>query len=134
ADGFLPQGDRRMSDWRANILEDDDAIRSLLEAVRRIAVLGIKPESRESKPAFYVPAYLQRAGFEIVPVPVHYPDVDEILGERVYRNVAEIPGPVDLVDVFRKPGDIPQHVPDIAAKKPAAVWFQSGIRNDEAAE
>ncbi|HEX6940740.1 MAG TPA: CoA-binding protein [Longimicrobiales bacterium] len=123
-----------MSDWRANIIEDDDAIGALLRGVRRIAVLGIKPESRAAKPAHYVPAYLQRAGFEIVPVPVYYPDVDEILGERVYRTVAAIPGPVDLVEVFRKPGDIPPHVPDLIAKRPKAVWFQSGIRNDAAAE
>jgi hypothetical protein len=52
----------------------------------------------------------------------------------VYRTLAAIPGPVDLVDVFRRPKDIPQHVDDIIAKRPRAVWFQLGIRNDEAAE
>ncbi|HEX7118526.1 MAG TPA: CoA-binding protein [Longimicrobiales bacterium] len=123
-----------MTDWTRNILDDDESIRDMLRTVRRIAVLGIKPESRHAKPAHYVPAYLQRAGLEIVPVPVYYPEIDEILGERVYRRLADIPGEIDLVDVFRKPGDIPPHLPDLLEKMPKAVWFQSGIRNDEAAE
>ncbi len=96
-------------------------------------MLGIKtPES--AQPAFYVPEYAQRAGYAIVPVPVYYPEVTEILGERVYRRVEDIPGDVDMVNVFRRPRDIPAHVDDILAKQPRAVWFQSGIRNDEAAE
>jgi len=73
-------------------------------------------------------------GYEIVPVPVYFPDVTEILGEPVYRSVSAIPGPVDMVNVFRRPRDIDQHVDDIIAKKPASVWFQLGIRNDAAAE
>lgn len=105
-------------------------IRSLLESVRRIAVLGIKTEAQSDQPAFYVPAYAQRAGLEIVPVPVYYPDVDTILGARVYRTLASIPGPLDLVDVFRRPGDLASHQADILAKKPRAVWLQSGIRDD----
>ena len=67
-------------------------------------------------------------------MPVYYPTVTEILGEQVYRTVAAIPGDIDLVNVFRRPADIPAHVDDIIAKRPAAVWFQSGIRNDAAAE
>ena len=90
------------------------------------------PES--GQPAYYVPEYAQQAGYEIVPVPVYYPDVTEILGARVYRTVAAIPGDVDLVNVFRRPKDVPAHVDDIIAKRPKAVWFQLGIRNDEAAE
>lgn len=121
-------------DWRANLIEDDDAIVALLRDVRRVAVLGIKPESESGKPAHYVPAYLKRAGLEVVPVPVYYPDVEEILGERVFRRVSDIPGPIDLVDVFRRPDDIPPHLPDLLEKRPRIVWFQSGIRNDEAAE
>jgi predicted CoA-binding protein len=65
---------------------------------------------------------------------VYYPNCTEILGEKVYRKVADVPGDVDIVDVFRRPEHIPPHVDDIIAKKPKAVWFQSGIRNDEAAE
>jgi len=121
------------ADWRSHLVDDDAGIRRILERARRVAVLGIKtPES--GQPAFYVPEYAQRAGYEIVPVPVYYPEVTEILGERVYRRVADIPGDVDLVDVFRRPKVIPAHVDDILAKRPKAVWFQSGITNDEAAE
>lgn len=105
----------------------------VLERAKRVAVLGIKPESHSHAAAFYVPAYLQRRGYEVIPVPVYYPEVTEILGERVYRSVAEVPGDVDLVVVFRRPRDVPPHVDDIIAKKPAAVWLQLGIRNDEAA-
>ncbi len=119
--------------WRAHLIERDDAVFALLRDVRRIAVLGIK--TRESgQPAYYVPQYAQHAGYEIVPVPVYYPDVTEILGQPVYRTLAAVPGDIDLVDVFRRPKDIPPHVDDIIAKKPRAVWFQLGIRNDEAAE
>jgi predicted CoA-binding protein len=119
--------------WRQHLIEDDAGIRALHERTRRIAVLGIKiAETRQ--PAYYVPEYAKRAGYEIVPVPVYYPEVTEILGEHVYRTVAEIPGPVDMVNVFRRARDIDAHVDDILAKRPASVWFQLGIRNDAAAE
>ena len=118
--------------WKKHLLESDAQIEELLRTSRRIAVLGMKVEP--SKPARYVPAYAKTAGYEIVPVPVYYREVTEILGEQVYRKVAEIPGEVDIVNVFRRPSDIPPHVDDIIEKKPRAVWFQMGIRNDEAAE
>lgn len=120
-------------DWRRHLIEDDDGIRRVLETTRRIAVLGIKTAETQ-QPAYYVPEYAQRAGYEIVPVPVYYPDVTEILGEHVYRRVADIPGEVDMVNVFRRPRDVPPHVDDILAKRPKCVWLQLGIRNDEAAE
>ena len=120
-------------DWRRHLLEHRADIRRLLERTRRIAVLGIKtPET--GAPAFYVPEYAQRAGYEIVPVPVYYPDVAEILGRPVYRRVADVPGGVDMVNVFRRPKDIPAHVDDILEARPKAVWFQQGIRHEEAAE
>ena len=120
-------------DWKQHLIEDDAGIRKVLESTKRIAVLGIKTEE-SGQPAYYVPEYAQRAGYEIVPVPIYYPDCTEILGEKVYRKVNDIPGAVDMVDVFRRPKDIPAHVDDIIAKKPKSVWFQLGIRNDEAAE
>ena len=123
-----------MNEFRANILEDSDDILELLRNSHRIAVLGIKPDSASSKPAHLVPKFLQQQGYEIVPVPTYYPDVEEILGQKVYRTLAEIPGEIDIVDVFRRPGDIAEHVPDILAKRPRAVWFQLGIRNDTAAQ
>jgi uncharacterized protein len=121
------------TDWRSRLVEDDAGIRRILEQTRRVAVLGIKTAD-SGQPAYYVPEYAQAAGYEIVPVPVYYPDVTEILGERVYRRLVDIPGEIDLVDVFRRPKDIPPHVDDMVAKRPKAVWFQSGIRNEEAAE
>jgi predicted CoA-binding protein len=120
--------------WQDNILTSDDQISRLLKETTRIAVLGIKPESRFSQPAFYVPKYMQHAGFEIVPVPVYYPDVTEILGEPVYRDLREVPGEIDMVNVFRRDVDIPQHVDEIVAARPKSVWIQLGIRNDAAAE
>ena len=120
-------------DWRARLLDRDEEIKALLERTRRIAVLGIKtPES--GQPAYYVPRAAQQAGYEIVPVPVYYPDVTEILGQPVYRRLADIPGDVDLVNVFRRPQDIPPHLDDILAKRPKAVWMQSGISHPQVAE
>jgi len=120
--------------WRDNLIETIASIRELIAQSRRIAVLGIKTERQEFQPAFYVPQYLVKAGFDVVPVPVYFPEVIEILGRTVYRRLSDIPGEVDLVDVFRRSHDIDAHVEDILAKKPAAVWFQSGIRNDAVAE
>lgn len=122
-----------MSDWQQHLLTSDDAIGALLDRVRSIAVLGIKTADAAA-PAHDVPAYAQRAGFRIIPVPVYYPDVTEILGERVYRSIGEIGERVDLVNVFRRPQDIPKHLDDLLAARPRAVWFQLGIRHDEVAE
>src|SRR5215211_7637606 len=121
-------------DWRENIITNTAGIRSLLNETRAIAVLGIKTEAQANQPAFYVPRYLQTAGFQIIPVPVYYPKATQILGQQVYRRLIDIPIDVDLVNVFRRSQDVPLHVPDILAKMPKAVWLQSGIRNDAAAE
>ena len=115
-------------------LETEDAIRALVKRIKRVAVLGIKTEAQADQPAFYVPEYLHSVGLEVVPVPVYYPEVKEILGRPVYRRLVEVPGEVDLVDVFRRPADLAAHVDDIVAKAPKAVWFQSGIRNDAVAD
>ncbi len=122
-----------MAAWEELLVDDDDAIRALLAGARRIAVLGIKPESRASQPAHYVPRYLQSAGYDIVPVPVYYPEVTRILGGEVYRRLQEVPGGIDIVEVFRRPRDIPPHLPDLLASRPRAVWMQSGIRHDRVA-
>ncbi len=123
-----------MPDWQQHLIEDDAGAFRILRDSKRLAVLGIKTEQQATQPAFYVPAFLQRAGYEIVPVPVYYPEATSILGQPVYRTLAAVPGPIDLVVVFRRPRDIPPHVPDILAAHPRAVWFQLGIRNDAAAE
>jgi len=118
--------------WRDHLLQTPQQIKQLLESTRRIAVLGIKPDP--DQPAHYVPEYAQQAGYEIVPVPVYYKELTEMHGQKVYRKLADIPGDIDMVNVFRRPADIPQHVDDIIAKNPKSVWFQLGIRNNEAAE
>ena len=121
-------------EWQKNILTTDDKIAELLRDTKRIAVLGIKPESHSSQPAFYVSKYMQTAGFEIVPVPVYYPEVTEILGQKVYRDLRDVPGEIDMVNVFRRDVDIPKHVDEILEAGPKSVWVQLGIRNDTAAE
>jgi uncharacterized protein len=117
-----------------NILTTDDQIRELFASTATIAVLGIKPETHADQPAHYVPKYMADAGYDIIPVPVYYPEVMEILGKHVYRNLADVPGDIDLLNVFRRSEDIPKHTAEILAKKPKAVWFQLGIRNDDVAE
>ncbi|HYE15721.1 MAG TPA: CoA-binding protein [Pyrinomonadaceae bacterium] len=130
----MPDETQEGGDWRMNLVETDRGIRELLAETRRVAVLGIKTEAQSYQPAFYVPQYLARAGLEVVPVPVYYPEATHILGEKVYRRLADIPGDVDMVNVFRRPADVPAHLEDILAKRPRSVWMQSGIRNDEVAE
>jgi uncharacterized protein len=115
--------------WRSNLVEDSAGVLDVLRSARRVAVLGIKTERQEAQPAYFVPEYLQRAGYEIVPVPVYYPEVKEILGQPVHRSLSSIPEPVDLVVVFRRSADVAAHVDDIIAARPAAVWLQTGIRH-----
>ena len=123
-----------MSDWRDNLITSPDDVARIVREHRRIAVLGIKTEAQRDQPAFYVPEYMARAGYDIVPVPVYFPDATEILGRPVYRTVSAVPAPVEMVNVFRRPRDIPPHVEDILAARPRVVWLQLGIRHDEAAE
>ncbi len=124
-----------MEEWRRHLLEDDEArIDELLRSSRRVAVLGIKTEAKSGQPAYYVPQALQQMGLEIVPVPVYFPDAVEILGQKIYRKVADVPGPIDIVNVFRRSKDVAAHLGDLLAKKPRAVWLQSGIRDDQTAE
>lgn len=122
-----------MTDWQSNIINDSKGILAVLRETKTIAVLGIKPETHGGQPAYYVPAHMAAAGYEIIPVPVYFPDLTEIMGRKVFRKVSDIGRPVDMVNVFRRPGDIPPHVDDLIAAKPKSVWFQLGIRNDEAA-
>ena len=123
-----------MADWQDNLVDSDAELATILAETKRIAVLGMKTEAQAGQPAFYVPEYMAEAGYEIVPVPVYYPDAVEILGEPVYRALAEIPEPVDMVNVFRRPHDIPPHLPDILTSKPRVVWMQLGISHEAVAE
>jgi uncharacterized protein len=123
-----------MSDWRENLKTAPDDIARIVRECKRIAVLGMKTEAQRDQPAFYVPEYMATVGYDIVPVPVYYPEVTEILGRPVYRTVASVSPPVDMINVFRRPHHIPPHVDDLLAARPRVVWFQLGIRNEQAAE
>jgi uncharacterized protein len=120
--------------WQDNLLDAPQQIRDLIGHTKRIAVLGIKTDAQADQPSVYVPMYLQKAGFEIIPVPVYYPEATVILGEKVYRKLIDIPGDIDMVDVFRRSHDVADHIDDVLAKRPNSVWLQSSIRNDTAAE
>src|SRR5690554_2439206 len=120
--------------YREYLIEDPGQIAAIAESARRVAVLGIKPETHRGQPAHYVPAYLAGVGVEIIPVPVYYPHVTEVLGFPVVRDLRSIRGRVDIVDVFRKPEDLDEHLGELLALKPDTVWLQSGIRDDEFAE
>ena len=95
-----------------------------INTTKRIAVLGIKTDAQADQPSVYVPQYMQRAGFEIVPVPVYYPDATMILGEKVYRKLTDIPGDIDMVDVFRRPNDITGHIDDSKCPKETSDYLR----------
>jgi len=107
---------------------DDATLRRLLETAQRVAVVGLSPKpDRDSN---RVAAFLQSRGYDIVPV---YPRGETILGAKVYGRVQDAPGPLDVVDVFRRGEDLPGVVEDAIAARAPAVWFQLGCVNDAAA-
>ena len=109
-------------------------IRAIAAAARRVAVLGMRPETHADRPAFYVPKYLHEAGLDIVPVPTQSDPPATILGRPTHARVADIAPTVDIVVVFRRPEDLPAHLEDLRAARPRCVWLQSGIRHDDFAE
>lgn len=119
--------------WRAHLIESTPDVMRVLERVQRVAVIGIKP-AEVGGPAYYVPERMQQAGYEIIPVPVYYPEITEILGAPVHRSLQTISPPVDMVQLFRRPNDVPLHLDDILAHRPAVVWMQLGIRHDGVAD
>ncbi len=103
----------------------------ILNENKTIAMVGLSPDPM--RPSHFAAIYMLAHGYDVIPVNPRAAG-GEILGQTVYASLADIPRPVGIVDVFRKPEDIDQHVEDLLAKKPRAVWFQLGIRNDAAAE
>jgi predicted CoA-binding protein len=121
-----------MSTWQQYLVEDDAGLAHIFREARTIAVLGATNE--RSRPAYYVPAYLKATGYLVQGVnPIL--EGEEIFGHPVVATLADLPGPVDLIDVFRRPAFLPGHATEILALpwKPSVVWFQLGIRNDAAA-
>jgi hypothetical protein len=107
---------------------DNGAIQKLLESVRRIAVVGLSPKPHRDSNRIAV--YLLEHGYEVVPV---YPREDEILGQKVYRRVQDIPGSVDLVNVFRRSEVLPAVFDDLLAAGAGAVWTQLGCVDEDGA-
>jgi len=122
-----------VDDWSRNLVDDDAGLTRILREARTVAVLGVKADAAE--PAYYVPAYLAARGYRLRPV---NPTLAgrRVLDEAVVATLAELAGPVDVIDVFRRPEFLPAHAAEIVRLpwRPAAVWFQLGIRNDAAAE
>ena len=115
-----------------HLVDDDAGLTRILREARTVAVLGVKAGARE--PAHYVPAYLQERGYRIIPVNPTLAG-ERILGETTLATLADLPEPVDLIDVFRRPEFLPGHAREILALpwRPRTVWFQLGIRHDGAA-
>ncbi len=107
-------------------IERDSELRALLASARTVAVLGIKAGADDD--AFRVPAYLQRVGYRVLPV---NPRLERVLGEPVAASLAGLAEAPDLIDVFRAPRHLPDHVEEILAlaPRPRAVWLQLGIRH-----
>lgn len=104
-------------------------IKALLTRVKTIAVVGLSP--KPDRPSFGVSQAMQRLGYRIVPV---RPALAEVLGEKAYARLADIPFPVDLVNVFREAAAIPGVVEETLAIHAPAIWIQEGIVHDAAAE
>lgn len=118
-------------DWRQNLIDNDEEIRRILQESRRIAVIGIKDESRASEPAHAVPRYLREHGYRIYGVNPNYPSV---FGQPTVARLTDIGEEIDIVEVFRAPQNIPPHAEEALQKRPKVFWMQSGIRHAEAAE
>jgi len=122
-----------MSDWETNLVDDDAGLARILREARTVAVLGAKADA--GAPAHYVPAYLAARGYRLHPV---NPTLAgrRVLGEVAVATLGDLDEPVDVIDVFRRPEYLPGHAAEIVRLpwRPAAVWFQLGIRNDAAAE
>ena len=110
------------------IVDDIAGLRRILAQSRTIAVVGLS--ANWYRPSFFAAKYMQDHGYRIIPV---NPTYDEVLGERCYPTIAAIPGPVDMVDCFRKSGEIVPIAREAVAKGAKVLWMQLGVRNDEAA-
>ena len=107
----------------------DETIAELLRQVHTVAVVGLSP--KPNRPSHSVAAWLQRTGYRVVPV---RPALDEVLGERAWPDLASVPDPIDLVDVFRVPEHVDSIVDSCIARGIKALWLQEGVVNPAAAE
>lgn len=96
--------------------------------MKRIAVVGLSP--KKERPSYRVAEYLMAHGYEIIPI---NPNCTEVMGKKCYKSLLEAPGHIDVVDIFRKPDDVPPIVEEAIKIKAKVVWMQEGIVNEEAA-
>lgn len=106
-----------------------DLIGEILERYRTVAVVGLS--TNPGKDAHQVPRFVQASGYRVVPV---NPFAEEILGEKAYARLRDIPFPIDVVNVFRPSEDVPAIVEEALGTEAKVIWMQSGIRHEEAAE
>ena len=107
----------------------DDVIRDILATPKTVAVVGCS--SDPSRDSHRIARLLQQRGHRVIPV---NPTEREVLGETCYPSLQDVPEPIGMVDVFRRPKDLAPHLDDLLAKRPGAVWLQEGIRDDAFAE
>jgi len=110
------------------IITADADIKTILSSSKTIAVLGLSP--KPGRDSYQVAAYLKDRGYTVIPV---RPAQAEILGEKAYPSLDDVPGPVDIVDVFRSSEQILPHAHEALRRKPGTFWMQEGIENREAA-
>ncbi|HEY0709722.1 MAG TPA: CoA-binding protein [Polyangia bacterium] len=118
----------------AATIDSETELEEIVRAARTVAVIGMRDESAKDQPAYEIPRLLQSLGLAIRPV---NPKLTEVLGERAYASLADVPEAVDIVDVFRRSDAIPGIADEILAlpadRRPRVFWMQTGITNDEAA-
>ncbi len=106
-----------------------DQITELLKNAKTIAVIGLGDDPM--RPAYGVSQYMQSQGYKIVPV---HPTADEVLGEKVYRSLGDVPEKIDIVDVFRRSDAVPAIVDEVIALKLPAIWLQETVVHEQAAD
>ncbi|MFN4245937.1 MAG: CoA-binding protein [Brevinematia bacterium] len=120
-------GDNSSFSVKFNNPLDDETIKNVLVGAKVIAIVGLSP--KEDRPSNSVAKYLKGMGYRIVPV---NPGYDEILGEKSYKKLSDIPFQVDIVDIFRRSEEVLPVVEEAIKLKPKCIWLQLGIVNDEA--
>jgi len=110
-------------------MNNDNEMKEILLSAKTVASVGLS--SSDEKESYWIVAYLQEKGYKIIPV---NPKATEILGEKVYASLSDIPDKVDVVQVFRKPEDVPPVVDEAIKIGAKVVWMQAGIVNEEAAK
>ena len=110
-------------------INDPETIRRIMDECRTIAVVGLS--SQPERPSHGVAAYMQRAGYRVIPV---NPNEREVLGERAYASLDDVPEKIDLVDIFRRPEAVGEAVDQAIAGGARAVWLQEGVIDHDAAQ